>query len=243
MPHFFVNSNDVSNGKIKIVDKETYTHISKSLRARVGENILLIDENKIQYECKISDITANYVETKILKQYESHRSLDFKLFLAQSPLRSNSQDLVMEKATELGVCGVYPIYTENCAVKRDVIVKKISRWQKIMVEASKQCERADIPKCFDISNMYDLIENGGFDKVFAFVERCAKYDLKKYLRTLNIKSGEKILIVIGPEGGFSQNEINYLSENTDTLSLGNLILKADTAVITAIGNVIYEFEN
>jgi 16S rRNA (uracil1498-N3)-methyltransferase len=243
MPHFFIKSEKVSNGKVKIDEKETYNHISKSLRARVGEELMLIDENKIQYECKISEITTNCVVADILKSYESKRLLDFDLYVAQSPLsRSGAQDLIMEKATELGVCGIYPIFTDNCTLKRDVVAKKIPRWQKIMFEASKQCERADLPTCFELSKMEDLIESENFDKIFAFVERGAKFDLKKYLTDNKVKKGEKVLVVIGPEGGFSKRELEYLDENTDTLSLGNLILKADTAVITAIGNIIYEFE-
>lgn len=243
MPHFFIKSKNISSEKIKIEDKETYNHLAKSLRVRIGEDLKLIDEKRIQYECKISEITSNFVEAEILTQYKSKRILDFELYLAQSPLRSNSQDLIMEKATELGVSGIYPIYTENCAVKREIIDKKIPRWQKIMFEASKQCERANIPICFERNDMKNLIENGNFDRIFAFVERQAKFELKKYLRNNKVKKGEKCLCIIGPEGGFSPLELEFLDKHTDTLSLGNLILKADTAVISAIGNIIYEFEN
>src|SRR5574344_1295614 len=242
MPHFFVKSEKISDDKIVIDEKETYNHLVKSLRIRVGEGLLLIDENKIQYECKVFQIAPKFVTAEILKQYKSKRELEFKLFRAQSPLRSNSQDLIMEKATELGVTGIYPIYTDNCAVKSEIIDKKISRWQKIMFEASKQCERADIPTCFRRYALRELIEKENFDKIFAFVERRAKFDLKGYLKENKIQKGEKCLVIIGPEGGFSPAELEYLDKNTDTLSLGELILKADTAVITAIGNIIYEFE-
>lgn len=243
MPHFFISSNSIGDGIITISDKNDYGHIAKSLRAKTGENLLLIDENQIQYEVIIDKITSNSIEVKILKSYKSARELDFELYLAQSPLRSDSQTLVVEKATELGAKGLYPILTDNCALNKEAINKKIPKWQKTMFEASKQCERATIPTCFELTSMQKLIESGDFDRILAFTERQACFPLKKYMRENPILKNEKILVIIGPEGGFSPREFDYFSKNNiTTLSLGELILKAETAVITALGNIIYEYE-
>lgn len=239
MPHFFINSKSVNNNVAVISDKENYNHIAKSLRAKIGENILLIDENQIQYEGKIEKISANSIEIKITNSYKSNRSLYFKLYLAQSPLRSEAQSLIIEKATELGAEGVYPIFTDNCALKKSVIEQKVQKWQKIMFEASKQCERASIPTCFKPSELDSLLKNNDFDRILAFTERDANYHLKAYLAQNPIQKSEKILVIIGPEGGFSQREFEYFKKNNiTTLSLGDLILKAETAVITAIGNLV-----
>lgn len=243
MPHFFISSNAVTKATLVISDENNYNHIVKSLRAKVGEKLLLIDENQIQYEVGIEKITSNSIQTKIIKSYKSKRKLDFELYLAQSPLRSDAQSLIIEKATELGVAGVYPILTDNCALNKQIIKKKILKWQKTMFEASKQCERADIPTCFESSSMQNLIESGNFQKILAFTERNASYSLKSYLREYPILKNDKILVIIGPEGGFSSNEFEYFkSNNITTLSLGELILKAETAVITALGNIIYEYK-
>jgi 16S rRNA (uracil1498-N3)-methyltransferase len=244
MPHFFINSQTVENNLITVYDKENYNHIAKSLRSKIGENILLIDENQIQYEGKIENITSNSIEIKLIKSYKSNRSLGFKLYLAQSPLRSDAQSLIIEKATELGIEGIYPIFTDNCALKKSVIEQKVPKWQKIMFEASKQCERAKIPTCFELSNMQKLIEKGSFDRIFAFTERSANYKLKTYLKESPILKNAKILVIIGPEGGFSEKEFEFFNKNNKitTLSLGDLILKAETAVITALGNITYEYD-
>ncbi len=243
VPHFFISSNNLSNNIVTIADKENYNHIAKSLRAKIGENILLIDENQVQYECEIEKITSNSMEVKIIKSYKSTRNLDFKLYLAQSPLRSDAQALIIEKATELGVDGVYPIFTDNCALKKSVIEQKISKWQKIMFEASKQCERASIPTCFKLYAIKELISDEKFDRILALTERSADFKMKTYLRENPISKNEKILVIIGPEGGFSSKEFDFFVENNiTTLSLGDLILKAETAVITAIGNIVYEYE-
>lgn len=240
MPHFFINSSDIHDNFIQVKDKENYIHIAKSLRIKVGECILLIDEMQIQHEGLIDNITSSSIDIKINKSYKSNRQLNFKLYLAQSPLRSDAQSLIIEKATELGVEGVYPIFTDNCVLKKSIIEQKIPKWQKIMAESSKQCERANIPTCFPLSKLEKLISNDEFDRVLAFTERSAQFKLKDYLNLNPIQNNEKILLIVGPEGGFSQKEFDFFNSNDKvvTLSLGELILRAETAVITALGSIV-----
>ena len=245
MPHFFIKNSDINNNKISINDKDNYNHIAKSLRTKVGENLLLIDENQIQYECVVNEITDNSILAEIKKSYKSKRDLPYNLYLAQSPLNSDSQNLIIEKATELGVRGIYPIFTDNCARKKDIIINKIPKWQKIMFEASKQCERAIVPKCFELSDIKSIIQNNNFDRIIAFCERIADKTIRENFTDKPPKSGENILIIIGPEGGFSKKEFEFFrnNKNIEMLTLGDMILKADTAVVVAVGNVIYEITN
>lgn len=241
MPHFFIKSQNVKDDIAVINDAETYKHLVKSRRSKTGENILLIDENQIQYETVLSEINSDNLVFKIEKSYKSKRKLEFDLILAQSPLRSDAQSLVIEKATELGVNEVYPIYTDNCAVNKEIIKGKIERWQKIMFEASKQCERADIPACREVSDLKTVLDLK-FDKIIAFCERNTDLTFNKYLSENPIRKNEKVLVIIGPEGGFSQREFNLFREKEiPMITLGNLILKAETAVTVALGNIIYEF--
>ena len=238
MPHFFIDSNNKTDNKIVISDADNYRHIARSLRARCGEKLLLIDENQIQYETKISEINSKEVICEIEKSYLSKRDLEFDLFLAQSPLRSDAQLTVMEKATELGVRGVYPVFTDNCALR----VNKQEKWQKVMFEASKQCERAKIPTCFAPTTFEELLQQN-FDKIIVLAERSTEKSLKQYLSENPTKKGEKLLAIIGPEGGFSQKEFDYFrSKNLPLISLGDLILKAETAVIVALGDIVYEYQ-
>lgn len=244
MPHFFINSNQVINNHIEITDKENYKHIARALRARAGEELLLIDENQIQYETVIVEITNSKILTSIECCYPSKRFLDFDLYLAQSPLRSDSQSLLIEKATELGVTGIFPILTDNCALNKSVIDKKISKWQKVMYEASKQCERAIVPTCFELSSIDNVLAKNKFNKIIVFCERLAERTIRESFNLKPVCKNDKVLVIIGPEGGFSQREFDYFREkNLEMLTLGNLILKAETAVIVALGNVIYEYSN
>ena len=238
MPHFFIDSNNKTDNKIVISDADNYRHIARSLRARCGEKLLLIDENQIQYETKISEINSKEVICEIEKSYLSKRDLEFDLFLAQSPLRSDAQLTVMEKATELGVRGVYPVFTDNCALR----VNKQDKWQKVMFEASKQCERAKIPTCFAPTTFDELLQKD-FDKIIVLAERSTEKSLKQYLIENPTKKGERILAIIGPEGGFSQKEFDFFkSKNLPLISLGDLILKAETAVIVTLGDIVYEYQ-
>lgn len=276
MPHFFIKSQNVNNGIVTVNDEENYRHIAKSLRARAGEKLLLIDENKIQYETVIEQITSREITAKVENSYKSNRSLDFGLYLGQSPLRSDAQSVIIEKATELGAAAVYPVFTDNCSVSKSVIEKKIAKWQRIMYEASKQCERADVPYCSalvedftplvkrifgraqarQMSGNVEFSDNtnnpreGGredfpvFDKIIAFCERRATRTLHEFWQETPVKKGENLLVIIGPEGGFSDREFEFFENNSiPMLTLGDLILKADTAVTVALGNIIYEYKN
>ena len=144
----------------------------------------------------------------------------------------------MEKATELGARAVYPVFTDNCALK----VNKQEKWQKVMYEASKQCERAKIPTC-EVPITFEELLNKEFDKVIVFAERSTEKSLRSYLNENPIRKGDKVLVIIGPEGGFSEKEFEYFKQkNLPLITLGNLILKAETAVIVGLGDIIYEYQ-
>ncbi len=242
MPHFFINSKDVKDGVVVVSDKENYNHIAKSLRIKKGEKLLLIDENQIQYETVVDNVTNKEITVNVENSFKSDRSLDFGLYLAQSPLRSDAQNFVVEKSTELGIERLYPVLTDNCAVSGSVIEKKIPKWQRIMYEASKQCERAYIPTCCELTDLKTVLEMKSECKVIAFCERLSRMNLKEYFLQNPISKGDKLVVIIGPEGGFSQREFELFEKyEIPMLTLGNLILKAETAVIAALGNIIHEY--
>ena len=239
MPHFFINSASVNGNNVIINDKENYNHIAKSLRARIGEEIKLCDQLGNIYRCKIISITKSEINTEILSKEKSIRKLPFSLALAQSPLRSDAQLTLVEKATELGVNIIYPVYTDNCALPREAASAKIEKWQKTMYEASKQCERADIPTCAQLTTL-DKLPLASFDTILVYAERNEETTLKEFIK--NQPNISRILIIIGPEGGFSDREFEWFkSQNLPLVTLGSLILKAETAAIAGIGNLIYGY--
>ncbi|MBS4760471.1 MAG: 16S rRNA (uracil(1498)-N(3))-methyltransferase [Clostridium sp.] len=244
MPHFFITTNDINSDMITISDKENFHHIVKVLRAKVGEKLVLVDENQTQYTVFIKNIDNKSITTKVVDMSKSKHCLDLNLFLAQSVLKSDAQNMVIQKATELGVKGIIPFVSDNCVIKESVIDSKISKWQKIANEAVKQCERTDFPIITEKSMLEQLLRSDDFDIKIACVEREDNYSLKACLRRLKIDKIQKILVIIGPEGGFSARELKFLEKScVYRVSLGKMILRAETAVIAALSNIIYELEN
>ena len=237
MPHFLIQAKNVQDNKITIDDKDLYKHIIKVLRAKIGENLLFLDENEIQYETNLEEITSNDFTCDIKKQYKSQRKLGINLYIAQSVLNSDAQTSSIQKATELGVKGIIPLCTDNCAVKESVIKNKIEKWQKIATESVKQCERADIPIVFEMAKIKDVVKN--YNQIIVFAERDSQSDFFTYVKQNKIDKSQDILVIIGPEGGFSQKEFDFFKENNIPLiTLGNLIYRADTALTAALTTVI-----
>ena len=237
MPHFLIKSDNIVDNKIIIEDKDLYKHIIKVMRSRIGEKIKFFDENEIQYEANISEIENSKFICDIKNQYKSELKLPLNLYVAQAVLNSDDQISAIQKATELGVKGIYPLYSDNCSVKESFIKNKIEKWQKVAIESVKQCERADIPTVFDITYLKDLI--GNFDNIIVFAERDADKNFFEYVKENKIDKNNKILVIIGPEGGFSQREFDYFkANNLPLITLGNLIYRADTALCAGLTSVI-----
>lgn len=244
MPHFFISTSDVNQDIITISDRQNFHHIAKVLRAKIGETLLLADENGTQYKVIVKNISSKTITTKVVERNKPNHILALNLFLVQSVLKTDAQNFVIQKATELGVKKIIPFISDNCVIKPSVAAQKIDKWQKIANEATKQCERLDFPTIEQLSSLKDFAENKDFDIKIACVEREDKLTLKACLQKLETDSNTKIAILIGPEGGFSSSEITLLNKYPDIykVSLGKLILRAETAVITAISNLIYELE-
>lgn len=239
MPQFLVSLSNIIDNIITICDKENYHHLTRSLRIKVGEKLKVIDEKEMVYQTEVIDINSSEIKAKIISSHQSFRKLNFNLTLAQGILHSDAQNFVIQKATELGVSSIIPVITDNCAVKKDIAQNKLEKWQKISVEAFKQCERANIPKISSVINLKD-IDFTQFDKVIV----CSEIEREKTFKNVNLKNSQNILLVIGVEGGFSKQEFKFFEEQKfDMISLGNLILKAETAVISAVSTLIYEKEN
>ena len=237
MPHFIIKSENIKRKVINISDKDLYKHIIKVMRSKPGEKILFLDENKIQYETILKNIESDYFTCNIISRYKSNRTLNINLYAAQSVLNSDAQISAVQKATELGVKGIFPLCTDNCSVKKSVIESKIDKWKKIAFESVKQCERADIPKVYNLTNLEELTDK--FEQIIVFAESDTDRNFFEYLKENPIDKTKDILIIIGPEGGFSRAEFDYFNrKNLPLITLGNLIYRADTALTAAITTII-----
>ena len=198
--------------------------------------------------CGIYQITeeVNGIAQAKLIEYVATDVSSYRTILVQSLLKGEKLEWVLQKATELNVDTIYLVSTANCVAKYDdkKLQSKVSRWEKIMLEASQQCGRTQLPTLVvdePLSNVLN-IESESL-KLVAY-ENEEGYTIKDALKAVNSDSTNRdILICIGPEGGFQEKEINDIIEcGGQSVTLGHTILRAETAAIAALSMVHYELE-
>ena len=237
MPHFLISKNSIKENIIEVSDKELLSHLVQSLRVKKGEKVKFIDDDENVYLTEIKEVSKNYINSEILSYQKSERKLNFNLCVLISVLKPDAMHLTIENAVQMGAKEIYTVYSDNSAVKKESVLKKAEKWQKIGMESFKQCERADIPHVFDILSFGEVFSKFKKENIIVFAEKHDEYSVKDACGKLN--KNEKILTVFGPEGGFSEKEFEYFKrENLKLTTLGKLILKAPNAVTAGLYGVI-----
>lgn len=240
MPKFFIEENQVKNDIISIID-EDFLHMTKSLRIKKNEKIVACD-GKFDYNCIVEEILKEEILCKILEKNEAKGEPSVKVYVYISVTKGDKLELVTQKVTELGAYKIIPFISKRCVSKPDKKSKKIERLQKIALEASKQCRRSKVPKVLDFQTIKEVIENSKkYDLNIVLYENEQDIDIKTVLQKKNF---ETISIIIGPEGGFEETEIEeFIKNNFIIASLGKRILRAETAPIVALSAIMYETDN
>ena len=241
MPHFPIEKEEIKNDYIELINNENFFHLTKVLRVKIGETIEFIDKNQIVYLSKITEIKKNSLKAKIIEKTLNTRFLKTKLCLVQCILMSDAQNTAIANATQSGIKEIFSVFSDNVSVSESSVKNKIKKWEKIALENFKQCQRADLPKIHEISDLKTVLKNFKKENILIFAEKYENISLDESIK--NINKNEKIAIVIGPEGGFSDNEFNYFKkENYKLISLGKMIYKAPNAITAAISNIITRIE-
>ena len=212
-------------------------HIKQVMRMKIGTTIEVVYDSLV-YECKINSI--NPFELEIIQQLEINTELKTQIILGVALVKEQKFDLILQKATELGVSSIVPIIMDRCIVKLsdDKIEKKLQRWNTICKEAAEQSFRNNIPMIYKPISIKELLHIESDLKLVCSVNEQQK-NLKTYLQNEN--SYGKILLVIGPEGGISPKEEEYLvNNNFNSVSLGNRVLRVETACLYACSVISYE---
>lgn len=223
-----------------ILNSNDIHHIKNVMRMKVNDNIEVIHDKTI-YICSINSISNDSIDISILEKLEENNELPINITIAFSLTKEDKIDLILQKCTELGVTEFIPLELSRCVVKikKDKMNKKIERWQNICKEASEQSKRNVIPKVNNIMNIKDIIDLDYDLKIVCSVNQGVT-NIKKVLQ--NSIKYDRIIIVIGPEGGISDLEENYLIENNFIpTSLGRRVLRCETAPITICSMINYEY--
>lgn len=233
MQRYFSNSKE--NDKLFLINDDIY-HITRVMRMKDNDKIEVIYDNDL-YICNVIINELPWVD---IISKEEEKIEDKEIILAIPLLKEQKMDLVLQKATELGVTKIIPVTMERSIVKLDDSkeVKKIDRWSKICKEASEQSKRNSIPVISNIMTLKELVKEEGIKIVCSTIEK--ENNLKKFLT--EHKNYDKIIIVVGPEGGISSKEEEYLvSEGFTRVSLGKRIMRVETVPIFILSALNYEF--
>lgn len=239
MHKIFLDPNFISDCQIKIVG-EDFNHI-KALRKKVGDQIIICDGNLNDYFCSVCQISKNEALLNVTQIQKSNTEPTKKIYLFQAMPKADKFEIIIQKAVELGVYKIVPIICEHCDVKNPPSDNKFARWQKISKSAAEQSGRGIIPQisqAMDFTDAIDFVQNNSLDFNIIAHEK-ASLPIKN-LRD-RLPSANSIGIFVGPEGGFSQNEIDFASQNNiNAVSLGKRILRTETASLFLLSLITFE---
>ncbi len=248
MSKFFIKSNQIDNKKVKIIGEDV-NHIKNVLRLKIDDDIKVCNsDNSKNYICAISNISSELVECVILKETDDTSEGNVELHIYQGLPKADKMELIIQKGTELGVSKFIPVNFRRCIVKlsgKDED-KKIERWNKISEVAAKQCGRDLIPTVSNIKTIKNICEEiPNYDIVLvAYENERNKHIKNELLRIKQLKENYKIAVIIGPEGGIEQEEVNLLEENgAKVVSLGKRILRTETVALQVSSIIMYELES
>jgi len=229
---FFVDPADI-RGEIAVLRGTEAHHLSRVLRLCPGDPVILFDGTGKRYTARLENISGSHATAAILAQH-----LDplppVRLCLGQAQLKGQKMDFVLQKATELGIDGVWPFFSAHGSGKKSHDSAKNERWQRIVLEACKQCDRARPPEIHAPSELAQLLADPpDCDLKLIFWEQETGGDLAGLVAAHQGKIGSAIFLV-GPEGGFSPEEVDEAKKNGFIpVSLGSRLLRAETASLAA----------
>lgn len=243
MQRYFVSPEQMMGNQIRFQGDDLH-HIAKVMRSNPGDQVIVSDGTGRDFLARLSIVSKDEVIAEVIDEIRESRELPVHITLAQGLAKGEKMDLIVQKATELGVTEIIPFTSSRTIVKLDDKKEKnrITRWRKIAKEAAEQSHRSRIPDISDVVTFNELIQYGrGMDLTLIAYERENQGRFPKYLEDLS--SGSKILLVIGPEGGFSEEEIALAVQNRFfSVTLGKRILRTETAGIVALAYCTYHFE-
>lgn len=245
MTHIFADPAEVQ-GELLVITGSNYNHIKNVLRMKPGEEISVsTGSDGREYRYGIEEITEREVFCRLRFVKEANVELPVKIVLFQGLPKADKMDLIVQKAVELGVHEIVPVETARSIVKLDEgkKAKRRERWQKIAESAAEQCRRGIVPAVRDVMSWKEALDYAGTQTDRGFIP----YELQEGAGTRKlveqVGAGESVAIFIGPEGGFTPEEVGAAREHDILpISLGRRILRTETAAMTFLSWMIYQFE-
>lgn len=230
-PYFFIDPSQVTGSKILLSDKDQLGHLSRVLRCKSGDIVYFSDNERFSYQTKVLSIDKGKGIFEIEKKNNLEKSL-IKKVLFQCILKKNAMEAVIQKAVEIGADRIIPVISSRAVPNISDRESKIIRWQKISDEAAKQCKR-QFRALIGEPVKIDSIDIPSFDLFYVPHEGESALKNKEMVQKVSLlESSSSIGILIGPEGGLTDDELSILERKGAIItSLGKNILRAGTASI------------
>ncbi|WP_092492517.1 MULTISPECIES: 16S rRNA (uracil(1498)-N(3))-methyltransferase [Virgibacillus] len=247
MQRYFVPETNWGKDEV-IINADDAHHINRVMRLQAGDKIICNHPDGIAAICEITSSGNDGVQLVIMEWLEESSELPIEVTIAQGLPKSDKFELVLQKGTELGATAFTPIQAERSIVVWDdkKAEKKFKRYSKIVKEASEQSHRTKIPQINDVTTIEKLIEeSSNYDKkLFAYEEEAKTSEFQSFGTIISeMDSGNRVLVCIGPEGGFSEKEADQLKQHGFTsVRLGPRILRTETASLYVLASISYQFE-
>ena len=242
MPNFFIKNTCIKDTKVEI-DGEVFHHLRDSLRIKKGEKISCVDEDGIRYTITVTAIRKNMLIGDIIEKDEQNQTTRLHINLVQAIPKGPKFDFIIQKATELGVSTISPVISERCVVRleKERSDDKLRRWKKIALEAAQQSDRRDIPDIAPPLSLKDFLSSYQKADLNLLLWEGEKIrGIKDVLKS--VQEVKDIVVLVGSEGGLSMNEAELaISAGFITVSLGELILRTETAPLVVLSILYYEF--
>lgn len=250
--HRFLTSPDSIKNGIVTFGKDDAKHMIKVLRHKRGDIVLAFDGSGMQYEIELTDIDADNACGKIIRAYDPGTEPKTKVILFQGVPKTDKMDWIVQKTVELGIWKIVPVITQYSVVniKDKDTGSRTERWNRISKEACKQSGRVVVPEvtkpvsfeealkqwremaCDDLNNLYPAV---------LCYEKEGKNCLKDLFKCYNINCINAIGVFVGPEGGFSDDELQLATDcHITPVSLGKRILRTETAPIAVLSAIMHE---
>lgn len=222
---------------------EDRRYVKSVLRFRKNDHLVLFDGSGFEYQALIREAGSDRLAVEILKKDFIQNEI-FRITLCQALPKSGKMDFIVQKATELGVDRIIPFHSVRSVLRLsgDKRVQKVARWRKIAIEAARQSGRVDVPKIGECVDFQEMIQSARQSPLrIIFWEEETRLGIRKALRTSPADAAENMCVAVGPEGGFSKEEIGLAIEaGFQSVSLGRHILRVETAVLAILSIIQYE---
>lgn len=247
MQRYFVPPQQMDENNCFIEGQDVH-HITRVMRFQAGDELICCNGVGRSVQAIIKEITKDRVDCDILCELDQDRELSIFVTIAQGLPKGDKLEWVIQKGTELGASRFIPFSSSRTIVKYDAKKehKKVERWEKIIKEAAEQAHRSVLPQILSVSSWKELLKVEADCKLVAYEDASlqALNTSSTFAQALRqLKQGDHLLVVIGPEGGLEDVEVAQLQEDGfQSISLGKRILRTETASQYVLSAVSFYFE-